>query len=126
MAAVGVHDIEMVDCVALKLPVETGVGDLRTAGRRNRLIVGTLAVGELFHRPVLDGESADLAAFKIVIGVRRAFRGQVDPLTVAAPGEAPGALPSRMIEVAAGDLPRRAAGRRDDEEVAISGRDDSF
>src|SRR5262249_14363112 len=89
IAAVRIHDIEVSDGVALKLPVKTQVGDLRAARRWHRPAVGTFATGELLDGSIRDRELIDVAAFEVVVGFRRALCRYVDPLAIVTPGEAP-------------------------------------
>src|SRR5260370_7834887 len=107
MAAVGVHHIKMSDAVALKLPVETGVGDLRSAGRGDRPIVRAFAAGELLDGAILDGERVNLAPFEVIVGVRRALGGDIDRLPIPAPCQPPPPAPAPIIQVPPRISPRR-------------------
>src|SRR5262249_41111225 len=125
--AVGVHDVELGNIVALMVEIESGISDLLAVGRGQRTGIRSLAGGQLADRAVLDAKGVDIVAFERVVGIRDTLAGSEDPLAVRGPGGAAAGSPAThaagMIEVAAGDLAGRAADRRYYEDVRVARTD---
>ena len=56
IAAVGVHQVQVIDRVALEFPVVADVGDLLAAGAGNRIGVRTFAIGQLLDHVLSSTE----------------------------------------------------------------------
>ena len=111
--SIRVHHIELGALVAQPLIVEAKIGDVLAVGRYHRVCVGPAAVGERMNRTIRKIHAIDFAVERLVVPIGPSIGGDENALPSAL--HAGGAV---MVEVAVRELARRAAVRRNDEELA--------
>ena len=117
--AVPVHDVDLLIAIRVVVRVNARVGDERAVGRGDRAPVGAAAVGQLADLAAGDGDGVDLRLLPVLgtVEVLVAERREVDLASVRTPPD------GRVVPVAVGELPGRAAAGRHHEDVRPAGVD---
>ena len=111
-AAVAVHEVEAGHLVTLAAIVEAGVGDQPAVRGDACVVVGATPVGQRPHRAAGRRHRVDLAVERVVLGIVVAVGREDQRPAIRCPVEA-----AAVVDVAGGQLSRRAAVGGQDEEV---------